>query len=317
MRVMVTGRTGQVGHYIHESLGHTQGPQREFELLMVGRAELDFDAPGELASTLDRLQPDLIVNCAAWTAVDAAQTQPEAAMRANRDAPMALAQWCAAQGAGLVHLSTDYVFDGSADRPYRPTDPCSPLGIYGATKRAGEEAIAASGATAAVFRTSWVVSPFGKNFLLTMLRFFREREHMRVVADQVGCPTDARALARWLSERVIKPFVAQQSRARGVAWLAARSGVFHLAGAGETSWHGLASAIHQEACLADAASIKTRSIEAISTDQFPTPTPRPANSRLDCATTIATFGASLGPWASDVRASVRVAIEASRSAAQA
>src|SRR3546814_487168 len=189
----------------------------------------DFDRPEELQPLIARTAPDVVVNAAAHTAVDRAESEPDTAFRANAQAPGQLAAACAIRDALLVHYSTDYVFDGSATRPYREDDPTAPLGVYGTSKLAGEDAIRDSGARHMIFRTAWVYAAHGRNFLLTMLRLGAERDELRVVADQVGSPTSAAHIA--------------DTTAAVLAQGAGRSGLWHLTCAGQTSWHGFAEAI--------------------------------------------------------------------------
>src|SRR5690606_78158 len=193
----------------------------------------DFAAPQSLPALVDRIGPDVVVNAAAYTAVDRAETEREAAFRANAQAPGALAQACARRDALLVHYSTDYVFDGTATRPYREDDPVAPLGVYGESKLAGEQAVQASGARHMVFRTAWVYADRGRNFMLTMLRLAGERDELRVVADQTGTPTPASLIADTTATMLSRPF--------------AGSGLWHLTARGETTWHGFAQAIVERA----------------------------------------------------------------------
>jgi dTDP-4-dehydrorhamnose reductase len=320
MRILITGGSGQVGHSLALAISRTQSLSTLIASTPT-RGEFNLDAPGSLAEHLDSFKPDLIVNAAAWTQVDLAQREPEAAWRANAASPQAIAQWCAEHQVGLIHFSTDYVFDGRAERAYRPEDATQPLGEYGASKLAGEHAVVASGAAAVILRTSWVMSPFGKNFLLTMLRLFAERDLVNVVSDQYGTPTAAPAIASWLVKAILEPIEAELKGApapgaRSIAyrWLDGKRGVYHLSGEGIETWHGVAQFILDQARLLDGASAgdtsrwKTAEVRAISTDQYPTPTPRPAFSALDCSLTQELFGSTLGPWKADLGAVVRQAI---------
>jgi dTDP-4-dehydrorhamnose reductase len=226
----------------------------------------------------------LIVNAAAYTAVDKAEAEPESAWRANRDGPAQLAAWCAETGVPLIHVSTDYVFDGRKGAPYVETDPTSPTGVYGASKLAGEQAVAASGARAVVLRTSWVYAATGRNFVLTMLNAARKTGNLRVVADQRGCPTAADDLAAAILA------VADRLAA---GWDDAFGGIFHAAGSGETTWHGLAEAVFARA---ERHGLARPAVAAITTAEYPTPARRPPDSRLDCGKLQGVFGLRLPAW---------------------
>ena len=213
--------------------------------------------------------------------MDRAEDEPGLAHRINADAPRALAAACAASGVPLVHFSTDYVFDGSGTRPYREDDATAPLGVYGASKWAGEQAVRDSGAAHKIFRLCWVHGPRGGNFLLTMLRLGRERDHLRVVADQIGAPTSALRIASGV--------------ARSLAAQPALSGTWHLSAEGETSWHGFATAIFQGA-VERGLLARAPSVEAITSAEYPTRARRPAYSRLDTGRFQRDFGFHIGDW---------------------
>ena len=230
---------------------------------------------------LDALRPARVVNAAAYTAVDKAESDADAAHAANAATPGAIARWCAANGVPLVHYSTDYVFDGAGTRPYRPEDPTAPLGVYGASKLAGEDAIRTAGGRHLIFRTAWVYAAHGQNFLRTMLRVGAERDVLRVVADQIGTPTPA-ALIADVTARVLR----QGTDA---------SGTWHLTAAGETSWHGFAQAIFDGA-VARGLIARAPTVEAITTADYPTPAKRPAYSRLDTDSLQRDFGIELPKW---------------------
>ncbi|GAB1406980.1 dTDP-4-dehydrorhamnose reductase [Thermomonas brevis] len=289
MRLLLLGGNGQVGRELRRSLpplGELVVATRDGR---DGDETADFDAPDSLEGLVARIAPDVVVNAAAYTAVDRAETDAAAAFRVNAEAPAALARACAARDALLLHYSTDYVFDGSGTRPYREADATAPLGVYGASKLAGEQAIRDSGARHAILRTAWVYAAHGKNFLLTMLRLGAEREELRVVADQVGAPTPA-------------PWIADATAAilqRGVE----ASGTWHLAAAGQTSWHGFAQAIFEEA---HAAGLLARmpTVLPIATRDYPTPAKRPAYSVLDTRRLHAGFGIAPPPWREGLRAVV-------------
>lgn len=285
MRFLVVGGNGQVGHALLDPLA------RRGEVIATTRSgqlpdgspclAADVSDTGSLAGLVQQVAPDLVLNASAYTAVDRAEDEPELAHRVNALAPGALAQACAAAGVPLVHFSTDYVFDGSGTRPYREDDPTAPLGVYGASKLAGEEAVRRSGAAHKIFRLCWVYGPRGANFLLTMLRLARERDHLRVVADQVGTPTSALAIAEAVAEAVTRRPDA--------------SGTWHLAAEGQASWHEFASEIMRQA-LAMGLLARAPTVEAIGTAQFPTRARRPAYSVLDSGRFQADFGLHIGPW---------------------
>lgn len=285
MKFLVIGGNGQVGHALVERLagvGEVLATTRSGRL-PDGRACLAADVAdtGALAGLVQQAAADVVINASAYTAVDRAEDEPGLAHRINADAPRALAAACAASGVPLVHFSTDYVFDGSGARPYREDDATAPLGVYGASKWAGEQAVRDSGAAHKIFRLCWVHGPRGNNFLRTMLRLARERDHLRVVADQVGAPTSALRIA----DGVVRALAAQPGL----------SGTWHLSAEGETSWHGFATAIFQGA-VARGLLARAPTVEAITSAQFPTRARRPAYSRLDTARFQRDFGFHAGDW---------------------
>lgn len=277
MRVLVTGREGQLARSLTAVLAAS-------ELILAARPELDLADFASIEAVVEKVRPDLIVNAAAYTAVDRAEAEPEMAMRINGEAPGVLARAAARVGARVIQVSTDYVFDGTGSGPYRESDPIAPLGAYGRSKAAGEDAVRASGADHAIVRTAWVYSPFGSNFVKTMLRIGAERAEVTVVADQVGCPTSAADLAQGLA-RIVACWQAEPRRAT--------QGTYHLAGSGETSWAGFATAIF---AASGAVGGPCARVVPISTAQYPTAAPRPANSRLDCTRFAATFGYAARDW---------------------
>lgn len=288
-RLLLTGASGQLGFELQRALapiGELLVTSRDGRLPGGGAgAAFDLDAPASLAAALDRWQPDIVVNAAAWTAVDRAEAEPAAAHRANAEAPAAIARWCAAHEALLVHYSTDYVFDGRAAIPWTEQAATAPLGVYGASKRAGERAIVDSGCAHLILRTAWVYAARGQNFLRTMLRLGAERDRLRVVADQIGAPTPA----RWLAAAT----AALLARGR---WRAADAqGLFHLAAGGATSWHGFAEAIFADALQAGLLP-RAPVVEAIASRDYPTPAARPAYSVLDCARLATVHGIALPDW---------------------
>jgi len=283
--ILLLGANGQLGQELRRALaplGTIVATTRSGALPDGSACEVaDFDQPASLAALLDRVRPALVVNAAAYTAVDRAEDDREAAFRANAEAPGVLAHWCAQAGVPLVHYSTDYVFDGQGTRPYREDDATAPLGVYGASKLAGEQAIRAAGGRHLIFRTAWVYASHSANFLRTMLRVGAERDVLRVVADQIGTPTPAALIA---------DVTAQALQHDG-----ALSGTWHLTAKGETSWHGFAEAIFADA-VATGVLPRAPIVEAISTAEYPTPAKRPAYSHLDVAKLEQDFGVSLPSW---------------------
>jgi dTDP-4-dehydrorhamnose reductase len=283
--ILLLGANGQLGQELRRALaplGTIVATTRSGALPDGSACEVaDFDQPASLAALLDRVQPTVVVNAAAYTAVDRAESDRDAAFRANAEAPGVLAQWCAQAGVPLVHYSTDYVFDGQGTRPYREDDSTAPLGVYGASKLAGEQAIRAAGGRHLIFRTAWVYASHSANFLRTMLRVGAERDVLRVVADQVGTPTPAALIA---------DVTAQALQHDG-----ALSGTWHLTAKGETSWHGFAEAIFAEA-VATGVLPRAPKVEAITTAEYPTPAKRPAYSHLDVAKLEQDFGVVLPSW---------------------
>jgi dTDP-4-dehydrorhamnose reductase len=285
--ILVTGGSGQLASALKE-LGRDR-------VARVGRPNFDFDRPETIAACFRAVAPALVVNAAAYTAVDAAEKDKEAAFRANRDGPRILADLCAAADVPLLHVSTDYVFDGRKLTPYVETDPTGPASVYGASKLAGETAVLASGARGVILRTAWVYAASGRNFVRTMLTLAEQRDSLRVVADQVGCPTSATDLAAAI--------LAIVDRIAATGWRDDYAGVFHAAGTGETSWHGLALAVFE---VASRQGVKVpSSVAAIASAEYPTPARRPANSRLDCSRLEAIFGVRLPPWRESVARTVR------------
>jgi len=285
MRILLFGGNGQVGTELRRSLaplGEVIATNRS-GLLPDGELceRADFDAPETLAVLIERIAPDIVVNAAAYTAVDRAEDEVDAAFRANADAPRLIAEACQQRDTLLVHYSTDYVFDGHGTRPYREDDPVAPLGVYGASKFAGEQAIRTSGARHLIFRTAWVYAAHGSNFLRTMLRLAGERDELRVVADQVGSPTPAGLIADVTAQ------VLRQSPTQ--------SGLWHLTAAGECSWHSFAEAIVKDA-RALGVLARRPSVVPITTADYPTRAARPAYSVLDCSRLEEGFGIRLPRW---------------------
>lgn len=285
MKILLFGASGQVGWELQRSLAPLG------ELVALGRGGApglcgDLSDPAGVAATVRQVRPDAIVNAAAYTAVDRAESEPAEAMAVNAAGPAALAQAAAQAGACLVHYSTDYVFDGSGSRPWREDDPTGPLGAYGRSKLEGERAIVAALPRHLVLRTSWVYAARGGNFARTMLRLARERTQLTVVDDQFGAPTGAELLAD-VSAHALRALLADPSRA----------GTYHVAAAGETSWYGYARFVVGKALQAgEKLMAGPQQVLPVPTSAFPTPARRPHNSRLDCARFRATFGLALPPW---------------------
>ena len=285
MKALLLGANGQVGQELLRALaplGQVVATTRSGVLPNGKACEVaDFNQPDSLAVLLQRIRPDVVVNAAAYTAVDRAEEDQEAAWRANADSPGVLARWCAQEKVPLVHYSTDYVFDGQGQRPYREDDVTAPLGVYGASKLAGEEAIRAAGGRHLIFRTAWVYASHGQNFLRTMLRVGAEREELKVVADQIGTPTPAALIADVTAQAIQHP--------------AELSGTWHLTANGETSWHGFAAAIFAGA-QARGLIARAPKVLPITTAEYPTKAKRPAYSRLDTARLQADLGIVLPDW---------------------
>jgi dTDP-4-dehydrorhamnose reductase len=257
----------------------------------LGRPELDITQPVSIQRALRHIGPDILVNTAAYTAVDQAESEPEAAFAVNRDGAAHLAAACKQAHIPLVHISTDYVFDGKATRPYREEDPAAPLGVYGRSKWEGEEAVRTCHRQHLIVRTAWLYGRHGTNFVVTILRLAREREVLRVVADQHGSPTWSRDLAEALA--AICRRVEQDGDA--TPW-----GTYHFCGAGQTSWFGLACTIVEEARARER--LRVHRVKPIPTAAYPTPAQRPAYSVLDCRKLQATFGLTPRPWQVGIRA---------------
>jgi dTDP-4-dehydrorhamnose reductase len=285
MKILLLGGNGQVGYELQRSLaplGELTVTTRTGELPGGGACEvLDLYTPDTFASLIDRVAPDVVVNATAHTAVDRAEDEPELAFLANAEAPAELARLCAGCGATLLHYSTDYVFDGSAKTPYREDHPTAPLGVYGASKLEGEKRIQASGAKHLILRTAWVYATRGSNFFRTMLRLSAEREELRVVADQWGCPTPAWLIADVTARALQDGFV--------------QSGIRHLVADGETTWHGFAEEIFS---LAHARGMIGRGprVVPVTTSEYPTRARRPAYSVLDTGQLRNEYGLSLPDW---------------------
>jgi len=289
-RILITGSSGQVG----EALTRTLAPLGE--VFAPARNQLDLSDANSIRKVMREFQPRWVVNAAAHTAVDKAESEPELAFAINASAPEIFAEEAKHIGSVLVHFSTDYVFDGSKKTPYVESDPTNPLGIYGSSKFAGERALNASGIPYFVFRTSWVYGATGKNFLLTILRLAREREHLRIVGDQHGAPTWSFDLAR-MTAHVISRFeqLSMQRNSSLAEVTLPVSGIYHACGAGETTWCGFATQAIAELQKLEP-DTKLATVEPIPTAEYPTPAKRPLNSRLDCSKLAETLDWRMPDW---------------------
>jgi dTDP-4-dehydrorhamnose reductase len=282
--ILVAGRTGQLARCLAQ-----EARRRGTLLVALGRPELDLTQPELLARAVEAHAPRAIVNAAAYTAVDKAEAEPALAMAINRDGAGALAAAAARLEVPFLHVSTDYVFDGRKERPYVEEDAPAPLGAYGRSKCDGEAAVRAACPAGVILRTSWVYSPFGQNFVTTMLRLAATREKVQVVDDQHGAPTAAFDLASAILDLVERLTAAPRARDTG--------GIYHLAADGETTWHGFAAAIFAGWARRGH---RVPALEPITTAQYPTAARRPQNSRLDCSKSARVFGLRLPPWRSSL-----------------
>ncbi|NRQ18230.1 dTDP-4-dehydrorhamnose reductase [Ensifer sesbaniae] len=288
-KVIVTGCEGQVARSIIERAMHL----RELEFVTIGRPELDLADPAGLTKKLVDLKPNAIVSAAAYTAVDKAEGDVKTAFRINGEAPREIAKAASVLRIPLVHLSTDYVFDGSKSDPYSETDLTCPVSVYGASKLLGEQAIADTTDNYAVLRTAWVYSPFSRNFLLTMLRLAQDREEISVVDDQHGNPTSALDIADGVIAVVQNLIASDASELRGT---------FHMTASGTASWADFASYIF---AVANDLGIPTSRVRRISTNEYPTPARRPANSRLSCERLADIHGVRLPDWQASTMAVIK------------
>ncbi len=272
MKVLVFGKTGQVS----TELGFLS------DTICLGRSEVDLRSPAACGEIIRTMKPDAVINAAAYTAVDKAEEEEDLATVINSDAPAEMATVCADLDIPFVHISTDYVFDGSLDRPYQITDSTNPLGAYGRSKLKGEIAILDAFADAVIVRTSWVFSAHGSNFLRTMLRLSSNRDHLKIVSDQWGGPTSARSIAHMAMNIITKAGTGPDQK-----------GIFHFSGASDTTWADFAEAVFN-------AAKRSMTVEKIKTSQYPTPARRPLNSRLDCSRILESFGIERSDWRSDM-----------------
>ncbi len=277
--ILLIGKIGQVGWELRRTLAPLA------RVTCVDFPEIDLTSGDSIRTWVRDTRPNIVINAAAYTAVDKAESELDKAMSINGVAPGILAEEAKKLGALMVHYSTDYVFDGSKTTPYVEADPPNPLGAYGRTKLAGDEAVRAADGAHLIFRLCWVYGARGQNFMLTMMWLARERETLRVVGDQLGCPTWSRMIAEATAQAVKQAVAAQD--------IGALTGTYHLASSGTTSWHGFADAIIK---LMPADGKKCVRVEAITTAEYPTPTKRPAYSVLSCDKLQRAFGLRLPPW---------------------
>ncbi|CAD5203921.1 dTDP-4-dehydrorhamnose reductase [Pseudomonas sp. FEN] len=282
LKILISGQHGQVSRALQQRLADLG------ELIVPGRDQLDLTQPEQIRQQVRTLRPDLIINPAAYTAVDQAESEPELAFAINATAPGIFAQEAASLGIPLIQYSTDYVFDGSKDSPYTEDDPTNPLSVYGESKLAGERAIAAAHDQHLILRTCWVYSNHGRNFLLTMQRLLQEKPELRIVADQIGAPTWAGTIAT--STRAL---IERWRNGHAGAW-----GTYHLTASGETSWFGFAQAIAEHLLAQDK---PCALLEAIPSSAYPTPATRPLNSRLDCRRLLREWQVSQPDWHAALR----------------
>jgi dTDP-4-dehydrorhamnose reductase len=284
VKILITGKNGQLGYELAKkfSPGH--------DVISLDRNELDLSQPDQIIDKVRAIKPDLILNAAAYTAVDLAEKEAGLAVAINSIAPGILAEEANRLGVPLVHYSTDYVFDGSATEPYKETDVTAPLGIYGKSKLAGEIAVASTAKRHLIMRVSWLYGNRRQNFMLTMLRLMRERENLFVVSDQIGSPTWVRLVASTTEQAL--------NLSSSKPTLKIKDGLYHVAASGVTSWHGFASVI-----LANTndANRRVQNVRAIATSEYPTPAKRPAYSVLNCAKIEAALGVNLPTWDSQLR----------------
>jgi dTDP-4-dehydrorhamnose reductase len=294
LKILITGVTGQVGSALVPRLSPFG------TVIAADRQLIDLTRPDDIGARLEELAPDVIVNPAAYTAVDKAEDDRETAFLVNEAAPRAMARWAAVANIPLIHFSTDYVFDGSGNTPWKETDTPSPLSVYGASKLAGEMAIQGTGCPHLIARTSWVYAPNGANFFRTMMRLAQEREELRIVADQHGAPTSAALISDTIAAMFADP--------RGLADVVARAGgLIHLAASGSTSWHGFATAI-VGGLRTRGMALKADKITPIATSDYPVKAQRPLNSCLDLAKLTSVLGTSTPHWSTGLESTLDVAL---------
>ena len=285
-KILVTGNKGQVGFELMKTLAPLG------KVIGVDIKECDLAQSAMIDALLDRVKPDIIVNTAAYTAVDKAESEPTLAHAINAQAPKTLARQASRRNIPIIHFSTDYIFDGTKEDAYFEEDSANPQSVYGKTKWLGEEAVRSNAAKHVILRTSWVFGAHGVNFLKTILKLSKERDKMSIVADQVGAPTSARMLADVTAE-IVKQLLQEFSYRK--------YGTYHLVADGETSWHGYAKYVVEQAnALGMETKLDPKNIKSIKTKDFPLPAARPANSRLDTTKIKETFGITLSTWQSEV-----------------
>jgi dTDP-4-dehydrorhamnose reductase len=282
MRIALTGVSGQVGGALRSVLHH-------HDVVSLDRTALDLTQVQQIRDVLDRILPDIIINPAAYTAVDKAEDDRDTAYAVNAEAPAAMAKWAAARGVPLIHFSTDYVFDGSGTRPWREDDPTGPLCVYGASKLASEHAIRSAQGCFLIVRTSWVYAATGSNFLRAIMRRASDQKELRVVADQIGAPTSAGLIADAVGAMLGDDLRSFRDRCAGA------DGVVHVAAGGETSWHGFATAIVSD-LKSRGSQLAVQEIIPIRTDEYPTRARRPHNSRLELSRLQRVFDITPSPW---------------------
>jgi dTDP-4-dehydrorhamnose reductase len=301
-KILLTGVNGQVGHAIQQLAAQTDN---DLAIIALSRAQLDLADVDAIRQIMQSMKPDIIVNPAAYTAVDKAESEPDLAFAINATAPQIIAEEAAKLGASLIHFSTDYVYDGRKETAYQETDAVNPLSIYGKSKLAGEEAIRRVGLPHLILRTSWVYGAYGKNFLKTILRLSAQHDHLRIVADQFGSPTSSNSIAQGLLQllRAWQPSAEQQS------------GTYHITNGGSGSWHRFACQIIrdyediQELHNLPVLKARVDDVEAIPTKDYPTPAFRPANSRLDNTKLKQTFGVELPLWQDALKEVINQVVE--------
>lgn len=274
MKILITGKNGQVGYELERSL------QGLGEIISLDRQQMDLADLDQVSQVMRAIRPDLIVNAAAYTSVDKAESEPELAMRINGEAPGVLAEEAKKTGAALIHYSTDYVFDGLKSGAYIESDLTNPVNTYGRTKLAGEQAIQSTGVSHLILRTSWVYGMRGKNFLLTMLRLGQGRDELRVVADQHGAPTWCRTIADTTAHIVAQANGSRRTR----DWLQEHSNIYHLTAQGQTTWHGFAEAIFKHSSI-----VEQPLVTAIASHEYKLAAARPTNSVMSCKRLMDTF----------------------------
>ncbi len=286
MKILLTGKTGQVGYQLERSL------QGLGEVVALNSSQMNLAELDQVREVIRRVKPDLIVNPAAYTAVDLAEREPDVAMRINGDAPGVMAEEAKSLGAAMIHYSTDYVFDGSKQGAYMEDDSPNPVNVYGSSKLAGERAVQAAGIPHLILRTSWVYGMHGKNFLRTVMRLAQERDELRIVADQFGAPTWSRTIADTTAHIVARLQSTANDKNAGIerdAWQR-HSGIYHLTAQGHTTWYGFTKAILNHPSI-----LKKPAVTPIRSEEYPVPARRPANSVLSCTRLIDTF-CSLPEW---------------------